>query len=985
LTALLLRLGETRKNDDRFSELVNKPGIPLQEIEPDPGTGLQEVNTESLMDPGQDLLFFVEPEKLKQKSVFILGTGTELEKIPGTGEARDSPGLDITDMKGIPWGLRPGLISLREDGSSGKPRSWKPGGPPAPVLPVSSDPDTALKELLTSDTPPVTVRGEPWSFRKAETVNLHFEALLSAENEEPLYEPFISLGTAEEQVYGSLMRIGDSLIILEGSRALAACVDNTGDYLWFIRLMLSRKVLNASDIRARFSEIREIPGHIRVEIPQLPENLRILSPALVLEISGRNGTTDFLPRWRYGDVLIFPENKSSLVTDTGQSRIQTHGLRNPEEEQKLLDKAEQLLLSDLSWQRGPYSRLSGDSSTPLRLEIPLDRVLSEYGPALIDSGVEIRLENRPVRKSRGLQIQARQHGSILELNTLVVSESGTEALNIDEWFEKGGLAGTGNAFFTLTGKDLEQLAFLRNHGMDNSGFLSTSPDNLSLIDAVYSEIEADEETVLKLERKRSIYKSLSDFSPDKSRPPPEDFNGELRPYQTHGYAWLLHLRNLNIGGCLADDMGLGKTVQTLAYLSRLKADGKLGGSLLAGPVVTLSNWEAEIRRFAPGLRYHRYAGPAGKRYIPGDAEKIDLIIVSYQTLRNDIERFLDRDWDHIILDEAHYVKNSSSLTFKAVRSINAAHRLSLTGTPLENHLNELWSQMTFLNPGLLGSRQDFIRRYVKPVEKDGNEEVLNRLSDTVAPFILRRKKSEVLNDLPPKDETVIRCEMTPGQADAYHAARNLYYRQVSGLLSREGLAGARIQIFTILSKLRLLAIHPPLAGEQFSHISSGKMAVLDNLMEEILEEDHKTLVFSQFLGALDRAQETCREHDWRFSRLTGATRNRDTEINRFRDDPDTRVFLLSLKAGGVGINLTAADYVILLDPWWNPAVEAQAVDRAHRMGQTRPVMAYRLITTGTIEEKVLEMQEKKRNLIAGVLGEGENPNLNEEEILTLLE
>jgi SNF2 family DNA or RNA helicase len=293
--------------------------------------------------------------------------------------------------------------------------------------------------------------------------------------------------------------------------------------------------------------------------------------------------------------------------------------------------------------------------------------------------------------------------------------------------------------------------------------------------------------------------------------------------------------------------------------------------------------------------------------------------------------------------------------------------------------------MTFLNPGLLGSRQDFIRRYVKPVEKDGNEEVLNRLSDTVAPFILRRKKSEVLKDLPPKDETVIRCEMTPGQADAYHAARNLYYRQVSGLLSREGLAGARIQIFTILSKLRLLAIHPPLAGEQFSHISSGKMAVLDNLMEEILEEDHKTLVFSQFLGALDRAQETCREHDWRFSRLTGATRNRDTEINRFRDDPDTRVFLLSLKAGGVGINLTAADYVILLDPWWNPAVEAQAVDRAHRMGQTRPVMAYRLITTGTIEEKVLEMQEKKRNLIAGVLGEGGTPNLNEKEILTLLE
>ena len=213
--------------------------------------------------------------------------------------------------------------------------------------------------------------------------------------------------------------------------------------------------------------------------------------------------------------------------------------------------------------------------------------------------------------------------------------------------------------------------------------------------------------------------------------------------------------------------------------------------------------------------------------------------------------------------------------------------------------------------------------------------------------------------------------------------KNLYYRQVTGLLSDKKPEGARIEIFTILTKLRLLAIHPPMAGERFENVSSGKMVYLDNLMEEILEEDHKTLVFSQFLGALDRAEQTCRRHGWRFSRLTGSTQKREEPINQFQNDPDTRVFLLSLRAGGVGINLTAADYVILLDPWWNPAVEAQAVDRAHRMGQTRPVMAYRLITAGTIEEKVLELQQKKKDLVAGVLGDGGVPKLSDKEILNL--
>ena len=975
LAALLIHLADKHPENSSLAIFVE------DSIEPESVGESGALFEDPGLNPQQDLLFFVEPDNLKKKDVLVLGTKKTISpKTAHTGS--DSSGVDFSDIKGGTWSLRPAKSIVKEDGSTGPPRPLSSKAPGVPKLPAPAEIGPELIRLLGSENPPVTPGGKSWHLEEAGSIHLRFEPLLSAADSDPLYEAVVDLKARDTSITGGIIAAGEKLLVLDEPKALAAVLENTGDYLWFIRLMLSRKVLSTSDILARITEGHRIPEGIEVEIPDLPESLKVLEPVLVLKISSRGGITDFIPLWSYGKAEITPERKGNIVTN-GKGR--PSGLRNKAAEEALLSRAEALLLPDLSWQRGRYSRLSGNSFIPLRLKMPLNKVLAEYGDALIDSGVEIRLEDRPVRKGGALQIQAQKNGDILELNTLVVSKSGTDSLNLDEWFEKGGLAGTREAYFTLTDKALEQLNFLKSHGMEDSGFLSTSPDNLSLIDAVYSEIEAAEETILELERKRSIYKSLSDFTPENYPEPPEDFNAELRPYQLHGYAWLLHLKEKNLGGCLADDMGLGKTVQTLAYLTRLKADGELGVSLMVGPVVTLANWEAEMRRFAPSLKYHRYSGPAGKRYIPGTGENVDLIIVSYQTLRNDIEKFLDRDWDHIILDEAHYVKNASSRTFRAVRSIKAAHRLSLTGTPLENHLNELWSQMSFLNPGLLGNQNQFIQRYVKPVEKDNNDGALSRLSETVAPFILRRKKSEVLHDLPPKDETILRCDMTDDQAEAYHTARELYYRQVSGLLSDEGIAGARIQIFTILSKLRLLAIHPPLAGEQFSHVSSGKMAVLDSLMEEILEEDHKTLVFSQFLGALDRAEDTCRHHGWQFSRLTGSTKKREEPIRNFQENPDIRVFLLSLRAGGVGINLTAADYVILLDPWWNPAVEAQAVDRAHRMGQTRPVMAYRLMTAGTIEEKVLELQEKKKNLIAGVLGEGENPKLTESEILRLFE
>ena len=997
ITALMLRLNELPE------ELPNElPDNSAPGQAPPNAPPLEAPDNHEELDPQRHLLFFVEPEPLTRRPVHILGRSKDVQNAlrdPIEHPSRPAlPGeLFFSDLKKNQWRLAPGEISIREDGSPG--RIHLPHSPASAASPAEAG--SRILKLIAENRQLLAPDSREWSVRFGAQIVLRFEPLLGEADGDPIYEPIVTLNSSSAapstppvEYRGALIPTGDGLLAIDEQKNTIAAAEKSAPALPFLRLILSRPSLSGSDLRARFSNSRSIPRSLRVILPEIPETLPVLQPALILEITDRGGdTVDFRPLFRYPsdalqNPLIPPSDESTIITEPSPPdrilrRPRPVGRRNKPREESLITQAETILGTALSWKRGRYAALAGGPDIPLRVQADLITILTTYGPALIEAGIIIHLENRPLRFTGSLRLNAKRKTLSLQITAAVESSSGNpDQLDLDPWLDRG-LVRTQNAYFLLTEKALDQLTFLQRRGMDTNGFLSTSPENISLIDAVYSQLEADQSTAEQLAEKRAAYRALSRFNPQGTPPPPASFRAALRPYQRHGYAWLLRLHQLRLGGTLADDMGLGKTVQTLAYLCRLKADGRLGPSLLAAPVVTLSNWSAEIRRFAPAIIVHPYRGPAHKRFIPNENSGVDLLVVSYQTLRNDAERFLDREWDHIILDEAHYVKNASSRTYKTVRSLRARHRLSLTGTPLENHLGELWSQMSFLNPGLLGSRSDFERLYARPVERDGDQDALERLGAVIAPFLLRRRKADVLEDLPPKDESVLRCEMTPEQAEAYNALSELYYRQVTGLLSDEGLDGARIQIFTILSKLRLLAIHPPLAGEQFDGLSSGKMTALDTLLDEILEEDHKVLVFSQFLGALDRAEHTCRTRGWNFSRLTGATADRETPIARFRDNPDVRVFLLSLRAGGVGINLTAADYVILLDPWWNPAVEAQAVDRAHRLGQTRPVMAYRLITAGTIEEKVLELQEKKKGLAAGALGEGGMPDLSEEDILSL--
>lgn len=969
LAALLMRMGILTDESNAADE-----ESPLRELD-----GL---------DPEEHLLFFSEPAVSKTLPVSIFGESDGVEQTFACPTRAGGPGgVVFQDLGRKRWRIVSGEIPVREDGIYGRPRL--PKSPSTEEKPASqAEAAEILLNLLRSSAALVDIHGHRWSLLEGGKVHIRFEPLLTTAGQELLFEPGVYIrtesvkGRAREHS-GGLILTNDSLLALDSHDRTVVRASGIGAGTWFIRLILSRKVLSAADIRARLSRKRKTVDAIEIDEPEIPDTLGVLVPILVLDIVNRDEWTDLLPRFRYDSVMVAPGLGGDVIAAQGAG-CSLIGLRDRAAENKLIREAEDILAGALSWQRGCYSDLAGNQDVPLRIEQSLNDFLSEYGAPLLAAGVEVRLENRPLHIGGAIRIKAEREGFRLDMNARIEDEDGSlSELDLDLWVEEG-FVRTGEEYFLLGKKALEQLDFLRKHGMDDNGFLSTCPENLSLIDAVYSRIEADERTAIDLEQKRAAYRNLAEFSPEKTPPPPESFRGELRPYQFHGYAWLLYLRSRGLGACLADDMGLGKTVQTLAYLSRLKQDGNLGFTLLVGPVVTLANWIAEAKRFAPEFRLHRYSGPPEKRFIPESSKGADIVVVSYQTLRNDAERFLDREWDHVILDEAHYMKNASSQTFKTVRSLRAANRLSLTGTPLENHLGELWSQMSFLNPGLLGSRYDFDRLYARPIERDGETKSLERLSGVIAPFILRRHKEDVLGDLPLKDEIILRCDMTEEQTAAYKAMSDLYYQQVRGFLEHDGLEGARIQILSILSKLRLLAIHPPLAGEQFAEIPSGKMTLLDSLLDEVLSEDHKVLVFSQFLGVLDRAQRACLRRNWDFRRLTGSTRDRETPITEFMDDPKVKIFLLSLRAGGIGINLTAADYVILLDPWWNPAVEAQAVDRAHRMGQRRPVTAYKLITTGTIEEKVLELQERKKGLAAGVLGDGGMPNLCDEDILNLL-
>jgi superfamily II DNA or RNA helicase len=448
---------------------------------------------------------------------------------------------------------------------------------------------------------------------------------------------------------------------------------------------------------------------------------------------------------------------------------------------------------------------------------------------------------------------------------------------------------------------------------------------------------------------------------------PDDLTAVLREYQRHGIDWLVFLREAGLGALLADDMGLGKTLQALCAIRP--------PALVVAPTSVLYNWAAEIRRHRPGLSYCVYHGP--RRALD---PAVDVTLTTYTILRMDAERLAGKEWKTLVLDEAQNIKNPGSQVAAAAYRIDAAFRMALTGTPVENRLDELWSQFHFVNRGLLGGRRHFRDNYSGPIAA-GDETAARRLRERIRPFILRRLKSEVARELPPRTDMVLRCELSEAEREVYDTIRAATLGEVVRKLDS---GGNVLAVLEALLRLRQAACHPGLIpGRSAPH--SSKLRVLFDALDSVIAEGHKALVFSQWTSLLDLAEPHLREARIRHVRLDGSTRDREGVVRRFQEEEETVLMLVSLKAGGTGLNLTAADHIFLLDPWWNPAVEDQAADRAHRIGQERPVMVYRLVASDTVEERILELQKRKREIAEVAVGEaGRAAALTREDLLNLL-
>ena len=450
---------------------------------------------------------------------------------------------------------------------------------------------------------------------------------------------------------------------------------------------------------------------------------------------------------------------------------------------------------------------------------------------------------------------------------------------------------------------------------------------------------------------------------------PQGLNASLRPYQIQGISYLNFLDEYGFGGILADEMGLGKTIQTLAFIQHMKNKGAQGPNLIVVPTSVLPNWDREAEKFVPGLKRVIVYGTRRENIFRkiGDA---DIVITTYALLRRDLEELEQYEFNSIILDEAQNIKNPNTITTKSVRNINARMRLCLSGTPIENNLFELWSLFEFLMPGFLGSQHAFQRGIIKPI-KEGDTETLEYLRTRVKPFILRRTKAEVVKDLPPKVESVTYCALADEQAELYASLARKLREQVLADVDEKGMAKSQMSILDALLKLRQICCHPKLLKMDmpgFSpNIPSGKFETFKDMIINLVEEGHKILVFSQFVQMLQQISAWLQMTDIPFCYLDGSSKDRLEQVDKFNNSPDIPIFLISLKAGGTGLNLTSADYVIHYDPWWNPAVESQATDRAHRIGQAKQVFSYKLICQNTVEEKILKLQEMKRGVAEAVI------------------
>ncbi len=751
-------------------------------------------------------------------------------------------------------------------------------------------------------------------------------------------------------------------------------------------------------------------GFLVEDVQPKPEGILSLEKNL-------NSTPVFILKFQYSTEVVLSRNSLTecyvdMIRENGTYRFSRIS-RNHDEENKVAQNLSNLGL--LEFQNGQFMPRGTDVEKGSIYHFV--EWLSQKKEML--SKMNIRIEQFEIGKKFALHIPNLK----FEVNNKI------------DWFDVHATVQCGEYSFPFVELRQHILKGIREFLLPNGEFIALPDDWFVKYDDLFT-YASDSSDVLKLKRhhvgvlqKTYIGSSTSYIEKIKSignlfaLPDvglPKKLKAKLRSYQAEGFSWLYFLQANNFGGCLADDMGLGKTLQTLTLLLKtIKPKGKLrpGGekhatavqlslfdqtgtdenndviayrsqaSMIVMPVSLIHNWENEIKKFTPSLKVYKYIGPnrATYRSVHKTFYNYDIILTSYGVVRNDIDYLRDYKFFYVILDESQYIKNPDSKSYKSITQVDSLHRLVLTGTPIENSLKDFWSQMNFVNPGLLGNLEFFKKRYILPIEKGQSKPKQENLKMLIQPFVLRRTKQEVASDLPPLTDQQYYVSMTAEQEEVYRNEKNRVRNSIIESIEQKGYQQSAMFILRGLIRLRQLANHPLLINEDYKD-NSGKFDEVCRMIENLIAEKHKVLIFSGFVKHLKIFADYFDQNKWEYAMLTGQTRNRKQVIDQFQNNEENRLFLISIKAGGVGLNLTAADYIFILDPWWNPAVELQAINRAHRIGQDKKVFVYRFITENSIEEKIQLLQGKKSKL-ADTFINSNNPfaNLDQNNLMELLQ
>jgi superfamily II DNA or RNA helicase len=785
------------------------------------------------------------------------------------------------------------------------------------------------------------------------------------------------LQRGEDRMELTVPALIDAGLLFAGDRVAPLAESTAWQWLWHLRRQGPIEAPSA-DAEALLKELLEAPGVPAIRVPEELGYQEVeVQPRPLLRVRGADARAIGDEKLRAA--LSF-DYEGKIVPALAPGR----GSYEPETRRFLArsvqaEDAACTLLAEL----GLRFLKPGYSQPEPTWDVPAKR-LPKIVRVLLEAGWHVEAEGKVFRRPGGFKLDvstgfdwfelrgefdfggsAAQLPELLEAlrrgDNLVRLDDGTYGMLPEEWLQRIGM------FAGLGERENGHVRFRKNQAVLLDALLAAQPH--ASCDEVFARMRQE----------------LRSFEGVRRSEQPEGFVGELRQYQCEGLGWMEFLRRFSFGGCLADDMGVGKTAQVLALLEtrrQLRESGENAGpSLVVVPRSLIFNWKEEAARFTPKLRVLDYSGSERNG---DDFTAYDMVLSTYGTLRRDALRLKDIEFDYIVLDEAQAVKNAATESAKAVRLLRGSHRLALSGTPVENHLGELFSLFEFLNPGMLGTAGIF--KLGGAGMRNPDEDTRRLLGQALRPFILRRTKEQVAHELPPKTEQTIHCEMEPGQRKLYNELRQHYRDALLKRIQTEGLAKSKIQVLEALLRLRQAACHPGLIDQKRSEESSAKLDVLLAQLREVLAEGHKALVFSQFTSLLKILRDRLSREGITYEYLDGRTRHRQACVERFQNDEKCLLFLISLKAGGLGLNLTAAEYVFLLDPWWNPAVEAQAMDRAHRIGQTRQVFAYRLIARDTVEEKVLELQKTKRDLAAAIIGADNSliRNLRSEDLELLL-